>query len=236
MAKYIIPIFSFLLLASSHINTTGITSEASTNGKSDSSVVFFGVLTTQEGHKYNLEGVKLNGLIRKIPVFEMPSETSSKMINATTRELLKNPAEHLGITKIDLNETAKIEVPEPDVVWFYRKETKNGQKKSPANDPRSKKYIQIRITDNKGKSDNYLIEYGKKIFGSEITNAGPKEKEIQLPAIKSLEIKCYKDKDDKSGTCKSPTGTIEEPKPQAQAKINKKFKTATGTSERNKKA
>lgn len=195
------------LLFSSMVSVHGVGDKSSNiTGRDEGSrynVVFEGVLTTQEGHVYKVNEINFNKLIRQIPVFEMPSKESYDTLDTNARLLKKNPAERLEITKLDLAEISIIQVPSPDVVWYYKKaQTVNDcsaacdTRYKISEDPRASKYLEIKVTDKEGEIESYLVEANKRIYCSEITASGPKEKDVQLPAIKTLTITGYHKRED----------------------------------------
>lgn len=204
-------IASALLIGSfGGLNSVGEKS-TNTSGRDEGSkynVVFEGVLTTQEGHVYKVNEINFNKLIKQIPVFEMPSQESFEAMDKNTHLLKKNPAERLEITKLDLSEISMISVPNPDVLWYYKRNqtpvacpvecsgSDSSSRYKISEDSRASKYIQIQVTDKEGKKENYLVESNKKIYCSEITASGPREKDVQLPAIKTLTITGYRKRDE----------------------------------------
>jgi hypothetical protein len=228
-----------------------------TSGRDEGSkynVVFEGVLTTQEGHVYKVSEITFNRLIKQIPVFEMPAQDSfdTPEQNKNVRVLKKNPAEKLEITKIDLAETSMISVPNPDVVWYFKKNQEavacpiecSGSERQYKiwADPRAAKYIEIKVTDKAGEIESYLVEANKKIFCSQITAAGPKEKDVQLPAIKTLTITGYHKRDSSQEACVCPTPTdkkeleFSEPKKPIEEKKENQETETMKISSRSKKA
>lgn len=214
---------------------------SNTSGRDEGSkynVVFEGVLTTQEGHVYKVNEINFNKLIKQIPVFEMPSAESYEQYDKNSNILKKNPAERLEITRLDLSEISMISVPLPDTLWYYRRnqtpvscpiECSGSETRTTkiSEDPRASKYIQIRITDKEGKIEDYLVEANKRIYCSEITASGPREKDVQLPAIKTLTITGYKKRDEEKESCKTETPL--------RATLDKKNNDILKTSSRNKR-
>lgn len=183
-----------------------------TSGRDEGSkynVVFEGVLTTQEGHVYKVNEINFNKLIKQIPVFEMPAKESYDT-DGNIHILKKNPNERLEITKLDLSEISMIQIPYPDSLWYYKRmqttdecTTSCNSRYKISDDPRALKFIEIKVTDKTNKEDHYLVEANKKIYCSEITSSGPKEKDVQLPAIKTLTITGYhKREEEKENTPK----------------------------------
>jgi hypothetical protein len=177
-----------------------------TSGRDEGSrynVIFEGVLTTQEGHVYKVNEITFNKLIKQVPVFEMPSKESYDIIDEHVHILKKNPNERLDITKLDLSEISMIRIPNPDSMWYYKKAQTADECTVSCNarykiseDPRALKFIQIEVTDKAQNKDQYLVEAQKKIYCSEITASGPKEKDVQLQAIKTLTITGYRKRDE----------------------------------------
>ena len=238
MKKNIVLMGAFLISAHPGLNGVGEKS-TNTSGRNESSkynVVFEGVLTTQEGHVYKVNEINFNKLIKQIPVFEMPSKDSFEIIDTKTNLLKKNPAERLEITKLDLSEISMISVPYPNVLWYYKR-TQEGvacpiecsgsdRRYKISDDSHASKYIEIKITDKAGEVDNYLVEANKKIYCSEITASGPREKDVQLLAIKTLTITGYHKRDEeKEADTKAPK----------KAEVEKKDSDAVKVSSRNKR-
>lgn len=205
MKKKIITIGLLVISAQSGLNGVG-EKTTNTSGRDEGSrysVIFEGVLTTQEGHLYKVNEINFNKLIKQIPVFEMPSKESYDVIDTHANALKKNPNERLEITKLDLAEISMIQVPNPDTLWYYKRAQTTDECTSSCNsrykisdDPRASKYIEIKVTDKEGKAESYLVESNKRIYCSEITASGPKEKDVQLPAVKTLTITGYRKRDE----------------------------------------
>ena len=212
MKKNLVLLGALLMAAQGELNGVGEKS-TNTSGRDEGSrynVVFEGILTTQEGHVYKVNEINFNKLIKQIPVFEMPSKDSFEIIDNKTNLLKKNPAEKLEITKLDLSEISMISVPNPDVIWYYKRNqdgvacpiecSGNDRRYKISEDPRASKYIEIKVTDKTGEVDNYLVEANKKIYCSQITASGPREKDVQLLAIKTLTITGYHKRDEEKAS------------------------------------
>lgn len=205
--KKIIVLSTLLMSIYISINCTGMQEKSSITGRDEAlkhNVIFYGTFESQSGHKYTVEYITFNKLVKQIPVYAMPSKEMYEETGNKIKKLSVNPSSRndgvIEILKIDLSETKSIEVPEADVIWAYRdpKKTKEGtdHRRDIVDDPKTFKYIEIIVTDNKGKVDHYLVERKKTVYLSEKTEAGPKEMDVPLPAVKRLTIEGFRKRED----------------------------------------
>jgi len=151
------------------------TQETTIAGNKKQRVNFFGMLETQEGNKYKVENVSIGMIYKQIPLYESPSDASKDHV------LKRNPKG--AISKIDLSETAKIEVPYPDVIWTYKKKGSH-----------QTKYIEIVVIskDQANTKCNYLVDLNRKVYCDKVNQAGPIEFEIEFQSLKCLTIEGYR--------------------------------------------
>jgi hypothetical protein len=166
------------------------TPETSVDGEKKQSINFYGSLVThQNAMPIKIDNISIDNKSKQIPMYEKPStKQPSKMVNnGTTRQEIMldvDPRTELVTTKIDLSEVNEIEVPEPSIVWTYKKE--KGYRKT--------EYLEVIIISNNEQKTkaSYLLDLRTKIYCDEINTAGPIEKIVPLQAIKQLKIDGYK--------------------------------------------
>jgi hypothetical protein len=155
------------------------TQDTTITGNKKQPVNFYGTLETQEGNKYDIENISIGMLYKQIPLYEAAKEWEEN-------HALKTDPRRGIISRIDLAETAEIQVPHPYVIWNYQKK---GSRKS--------EYIEIVVISNdKQKTKcSYLIDLRRKIFCDKINKAGPIELEVPFQSLKRLIIKGYRHKE-----------------------------------------
>lgn len=177
-------------------------------------VVLFGTLTSHENNTFNITNISIGrsrDSNQKITLYEKPE----KPIGAVTKiNMTVNPFKDLTTTDLDLLKISKIEVPEPNTSWLWRKPTDNARTA-----PNSAyEFIEVVITWQDKQRMSYLLELGVentttpvKVFCDTIEQnpstkttdnpvfcVGIKKTDLvkkgaPFPAIKHLEIKgnCY---------------------------------------------
>lgn len=194
----------FLLCVYSSIIIAAGMQETSTDGDGTYKINFYGTLTTQEGTSYEVEHITFNKLIKKIILYDKPLNPESfKVISPKVTQLLIDP------TKVDfeirLNAPMKIEIPEPEHLWIFKKSRQNSEHTNEPprhkleDDPRAVQYNEIAIIDPNGKRSTFLVERKKYIYATLKDGEIDATKiDVQLPALKVLDIKGYtEEKDDK---------------------------------------
>ena len=159
--------------------------EPTVDGNLKHKVNFSGTLTTHQGAKYNVDNISFDRKYKQITMYDKPSEDPKAVFNKESKrqeiQLLVNPSTDYIATKIDLSETSEIQVPSPDTIWIYQKKKKH----------RKLKYIEVIVISKSNTKHHYLLERKTKVYCDEIDTAGPVEKIVPLPAIKSLKIDGY---------------------------------------------
>lgn len=152
------------------------TQETTIAGNKKQRVNFYGTLETQEGNKYKVENISIGMLYKQIPLYEASKE------DVEENHTLKTDPRRGIISRIDLAETGKIQVPHPYIVWTYQKK---GSRKS--------EYIEIVVISNDEQKTKcpYLIDLRRKIFCDKVNKAGPIELEVPFQSLKYLVIKGY---------------------------------------------
>lgn len=133
---------------------------------------FEGTLTKYTGKTKVLEidNISLAGIIKDISVFEVPEQAAG---------ILKRDPRKGTVSSLDLKEIAKIEAPEPEKTWIF--------KRSDLSD--GIEYIEIVITPRGGGEEkHYLIERTRKLHYDEETTAGPIPTQTPFYEIQSLVI------------------------------------------------
>ena len=166
--------------------------EPTVDGNLKHKVNFYGKLTTHQGAKYDVDNISFDRQYKQITMYDKPSE-HPKPVN---QEILLNvnPSKNYIATKIDLSETSEIQVPNPYTIWIYQKKKKK----------RKLKFIEVIVVSKSNTKHHYLLERKTKVYCDEIDTAGPVEKIVPLPAIKSLKIDGYSFRDSIAGGVQVP--------------------------------
>lgn len=160
-------------------------------------VNFSGTLTTHQGQEYIVDNISIDTKCKQIPMFDKPVNHAEPVLNNDTKQqeikLTSNPADDL--TKIDLSEVNQINVPTPNITWYYQKKEKL---------PRQE-FIEVEVITKSNTKRSYLLNPKTPIYCDEIDPAGPQEKTVLLLALKTLTIEgyTYRDtsKDKKNDSC-----------------------------------
>ncbi len=180
--------------------------------KETEKTAYFGKVTTRQGNVLKLTNIKVgrdrnSAIIKQIPVYEVPKEHAAPaLISGTNNQeiiLTVEPETQLYKKFIDLNEIQSVTVPEPSIIWTYRKPGQYGKTE----------YMEI-VFGKPENEEHYLIDRRMKLFGDAIqTEAqkelseenepelkkrktefpvkGPEESEVPLPAIQKVEVEGY---------------------------------------------
>ncbi|HSW73584.1 MAG TPA: hypothetical protein VLG71_00345 [Candidatus Limnocylindria bacterium] len=171
-----------------------MTSEETTiEGHKRQKVNFYGTLTTQQDEVIKVNNIAIAGKYKQILVYEY---ASAKDTSQESKHVLSQDPKEGIITKIDLSETAEIQVPAPHVLWTHQK--RKGQRKI--------EYIEIIVVsgDTQKTKNHYFIETSRKITCEQTNEAGPIEKEVPFQSLKNLVIEgyCYRGEEkDKPAAC-----------------------------------
>jgi hypothetical protein len=168
--------------------------ETTIEGDKKQQVNFYGsLLTHQAKEAIKVDNISIGGKYKQIPMIEKPALTQD-MQQATmdspgkiARKEVKlevDPKTELVTTKIDLSEVSAIQIPNPQTIWSYQKQT--GSRKI--------EFLEVIIVSNSQQKTeaHYLLEARTKIYCDEINDAGPIEKEVPLAAVNILAINGYK--------------------------------------------
>ena len=173
---------------------------ASWSGQEADKTSFFGEVTTRQGNILKLTSIRIGrdrnaALSKQIPVYEKPVEhaAATPITGSQNQEIVLTvePETQLFKKFIDLNEISDVSIPEPEIVWSYKKEKQYGKME----------YIEVIIV-KPGSSEHYLIDRRMKLFGDTIQpkqvepakpfpQKGPEESEVPLPAIKQVHVEGY---------------------------------------------
>lgn len=136
-------------------------SETSTDGPRKPKINFYGTLTDTLGQNYQFENLTISGMMSQIPMYQKPASPEV------------NP--EINTTRVDLNEVASINVPNPNTLLKYK----------------GREYIALEIISNNGPGtqQQYIIEASRKVYCDEVNSAGPVEKELSFQAIATIALK-----------------------------------------------
>lgn len=168
--------------------------ETSVDGRTKHAVNFKGTIIPQRGNSFSAENISIGRMYKQISVYEAPAaQDVEAQTNQKINKLITNPKDGI-ITYIDLSEISQILVLDPDTLWSYQAKQRN----------RKIDYIVITVISNDEQKTrhNYLIEVDRKITCDEINAAGPIEKDIPWPAIKSITINCFTPREVEQGNNK----------------------------------
>ena len=195
---YVLLLISSLLSA----NIIKCTSFGSTTAKNlKQPVNFSGKLTTHQGQEYVVDNISIDNKCKQIIMYAKPATHTEPVMNKDSQHLeIKlddNPATDFVKGTVDFDETAEIQVPSPNTVWYYQK-----------NEHQQKiEYLEVVVTTKSNTKNYYLLERKTPVYCDGIDTAGPQEKIIPLSALKTLTIEGYtyrdtsKDKKDNSKSC-----------------------------------
>jgi hypothetical protein len=162
------------------------TPEPTIGGNIKQAVNFYGTLFTHQGEEYKVDNISIDGKYKQITMYDTPRQPSKPVLNPETKQkeiILKvNPKNNFITSKLDLNEIAEIQVPNPTILWVYKKNGKG----------RRLEFLEVTIVSNNNKKtkNSYLLSSDTKIQCDGI-NAGSIEKTIPPSAIKKLVIEGY---------------------------------------------
>lgn len=119
-----------------------------------------GILHDSSDQSYSVENITISGRYNDIPVYQKPKIATV------------NP--DVNTTRIDLREVSEIRLASQEILKFNNRD-----------------YIEIEIfsKDARRTKNTYIIDRNKRLQCDEINEAGPIEKELSFLAVKSLEIK-----------------------------------------------
>ncbi len=174
-------------------------SEAGTSVEKKQKTNFYGTLETQQGNTTNVENISIEGKYKQIPVYERPQDVDKEKITTKKRQKVSieeipldiDPSSDLVVTYIDLNEIKEIKVPNAHQQWVYRRDDSK----------RALYYVEISVISKGGSQTSYLISRSTKIWCHGISDSGPEEKKVPLPAVKTLTIDGFCVRDDETGQC-----------------------------------
>lgn len=139
--------------------------QESEEGKEKPKVNFEGILLDNSGQSYTVENITIGGIYKSIPVYSQPAQNNQDPLQNTTF--------------LDLAETSEIrtvDTPAADLVYLGRPYVK----------------IEVISKDSKKTTFSYLVETSRKIMCDIRNDAGPLEKQIAFPALKTLTITDHK--------------------------------------------
>lgn len=159
--------------------------ESSIDGSKKPVLNFQATLVTQANQTLKIENILIGGMLDNIQVYD--SSITPEMSRASTC-LVNDPTKGIGTT-LALENIFQIEVPEPEVTWYYEKRTDGPRcTQTKLNDFEKNNFIEIIITSNNDQKTKhqYLISTQKTIHCNEIGDPSPKQ--IPLSAIRLLTI------------------------------------------------
>jgi hypothetical protein len=155
----------FIVIATAGLQIYSWSGKESSEGKN---VNFYGTITTHEGQKWDVQNIAIgrdreSAHIKKITMYDKPAEQLSPSGNIIVLSLDPND---LTYSDIDLNEINALEVPNPEVMWIYKKDgsQKTGQKKECEKKEGPKyaiEYKEVLVTHKDGKKSSFLVELGR---------------------------------------------------------------------------
>lgn len=178
MKKIVIPVLC-MAAATMMINWGSV--ENSHENSKKQSVNFYGQLETCQQQTLGIENISIDNSIKQIPFYEKPAQSN-------TYQLSKNPITNFMKILIDLKEIISLEIPNPEIIWFYKKE----------NSDRKTEYLEAIITLKDKTTAHYLVESSKKIYCFKLEGkVTPLEIEIEVPlaAVKKLTIEGFRNRD-----------------------------------------
>jgi len=140
---------------------------SSTSAPEKPTINVSGSLIDSSDQKYSVENITISGRYTDIPVYQKPKTADV------------NP--DINTTKIDLREVSEIRLVAPAILKFNNRD-----------------YLEIEIVSNDAKrtKNAYIIDRTKRLQCDEVNEAGPIEKELSFLAVKSLEIKKSRPRDE----------------------------------------
>lgn len=209
---YIIGTAALFILANYSSDNTTV------DGKQKNKINVDGVLQTyqtdEQGNnkEYTVDNIAIGRVFEGIPVYAMPSQTDLVMKENKIRFKKDiNPVKKYAKTNIDLvtsggkQETKEIRIDNPNKVYVYKK----NQYSTPA------EYVEIIVKSNDpaGTEEKYIIDIRQKLTCDELNEAGPKEMEVPIQAIKKLTITGYAHRDAPRDSYKSASRSGKAPEP-----------------------
>lgn len=133
---------------------------SSTSASEKPAINVSGTLTDSSDQTYSVENITISGRYEDIPVYQKPKSPEV------------NP--DINTTKIDLREISEIRLVSPTILKFNNRD-----------------YIEIEVISNDSKKTKnaYIVDRTKRLQCDEVNEAGPIEKELSFLAVKNLEIK-----------------------------------------------
>lgn len=153
----------------------------STGGKEEPRINFYGTITAQ-GSKDSAENILISGLYEQIKFYAIPKSTTAQPTH--------------NVTFIRLDDIKKITQPTPLPGETSSIKTFDGRD-----------YIEVSLTFEGNKTENYLVERSRKIYYDvpfKNETIEPLHKEIAIEALTELKINGYKQKNRQSIKKKSP--------------------------------
>ena len=138
--------------------------DSSIAGHKKPKINFYGTLTDTSGNTFNVENITLSGLYKQVPFYAKPQEPKA------------DPA--INITRLDLHEIEKVEVPHPDKLLTFN----------------NRQYIEVIVTsaDPAHTKNHYIIEKSKRIICDQVNRAGAIEKDLSYQALDNFVIEGHK--------------------------------------------
>lgn len=138
--------------------------DSSITGREKPAINFYGTLIDTSGNTFKVENITISGLYKQVPMYQKPLSTKI------------DP--NINITRLDLNEIAKIEVPSQDTILTFN----------------NRDYIEVIVTssDPAKTTQSYITEKSKRVICDQINKAGSIEKDLSFQAIDSLTIEGHK--------------------------------------------
>lgn len=171
-------------------------------------VNFFGTITTQQGNTLEIENLSINNRYQQILMYEKPmdvqvstkaqSDDSGGTVKKEVR-LSSNPKDSALKDWIDLDQVIKIEVINPNEIWFYQKKDKS----------RKIYFIEVAVTKKNGSIKSLLMKLENEpesdqssadrdqIKFHQVSDNKTEKMSLPLLGLKSLTIKgfCSRDTD-----------------------------------------
>lgn len=177
---------------------------------------FFGKVTTRQGNVLNLTNIKVGrdrhyAINKQIPVYEKPTNPAkpTTLSGSSNQEIVMtaDPETQLFRKFIDLNEIKKVSIPEPEIIWTFKKEKQYAKLE----------YIEV-IIDRPDSEEHYLIDRRMKLYGDAVQDIkdaagpvkGPEETEVPLQGIQTITLEGYYLKEANGTATQMPTCAVSE--------------------------
>lgn len=202
--KHIALITISLFLFPTLLSTSNWGASGTSTKNENQQINFYGTLTTHQGQTDTVDHILIEGKHNDIIMYDAPIKHNEEKFNSRTKQteikLNENPVTDFVKSKIDLDKTSTIKVPQPTSIWVYQKEKKHQRQE----------FLLVQITPKESNEPkDYLLEQKARITCNSINKNDSQKKEVPLAAIDTLTIEGYSFtvSTDKKNVKKEVTGT-----------------------------